>query len=79
MPTMSHAPEITHDQVSEVRYLRSKLGHAVRRGTEEEQVEVRRDLAAAKIAQYVERVVSEAPELTDEQRSRLAGLLNGAA
>ncbi len=38
-------------------------------------VEARRDLAAAKLEAYIQRVVDEAPELTAEQKSRLALLL----
>lgn len=37
--------------------------------------DARRELAVEKITQYVERVVASAPELTPEQRSRLAALL----
>jgi hypothetical protein len=37
--------------------------------------DARRDLAVAKIADYVERVVSGAPPLTDLQRDRIAALL----
>lgn len=37
----------------------------------------RQELAAAKIAAYVKRVVAEAPPLTDEQRARLACLFAG--
>ena len=36
-----------------------------------------RDLAAERIAQYVERILSDAPALTDDQRDRIAGLLRG--
>jgi len=35
----------------------------------------RRDLAEAKITDYVEKVLAEAPPLTPDQRARLAGLL----
>lgn len=38
-------------------------------------VAARRDLKAARLADYVERVVAEAPPLTDEQRDRIAALL----
>lgn len=65
--------------VSEVQHLRGKLANACRRGTETDIIEARRDLAMAKIEQYAARVVAEAPPFTDEQRERLAGLLNGAA
>lgn len=37
----------------------------------------RRDLAEAKIAGYIERVVNEAPPLSETQRERLAALLRG--
>jgi hypothetical protein len=36
---------------------------------------LRADLAAAKIAAYVEKIVAAAPPLTDDQRRRLAVLL----
>lgn len=35
----------------------------------------RRDLAEAKIADFVEKILTSAPPLTDEQRTRLAELL----
>src|ERR1700744_5997515 len=38
-------------------------------------IAAKRDLAAAKIAEYVSRVVTAAPPLTDEQRTKLAELL----
>ncbi len=41
-------------------------------------VEARRDLAAAKIEQYIRRIVADAPPLTAEQRDRLATILRGA-
>lgn len=40
-----------------------------------ELVEARRDLKAAKLEDYIRRVVAEAPPLTDQQRELLAGLL----
>lgn len=36
-----------------------------------------RDLAAAKLAAYIDKVVAEAPPLTPAQRGRLAVLLRG--
>lgn len=73
-------PDIANrPRVSEVSSLRGRLANAHRRGAEDEIIEVRRDLAMAKIQQYAEKVVAEAPPLTEEQRARLAGLLNGAA
>ena len=38
-------------------------------------VGARRDLKAAKLEDYIRRVVSEAPPLSDDQRELLAGLL----
>lgn len=58
---------------------RSAKAVAVRRGDRAAAEEATRDLAAAKIAQYIERVVADAPPLTDSQRSRLAALLTGGA
>ena len=43
-----------------------------------ERVDADRDLAAAKIANYIERVLAAAPPLTDHQRTRLAELLRPA-
>jgi hypothetical protein len=59
---------------------RSNLGAAVRHHPE--QVEQRRrELAEAKIADHVERVLATAPPLSDEQAQRIAALLlaGGAA
>lgn len=46
-----------------------------------ELLEARRDLRAERLADYVARIVAEAPPLTNEQRERIAGLLRagGAA
>ena len=41
--------------------------------------DARRALAAAKLEDYVERVVAEAPPLTVEQRDKIALLLRGSA
>ena len=57
--------------------LRGRLAHAHRGGGDEALIrEVRRDLAAAKLEQYIERVVSEAPPLTEAQRTKLTALLS---
>ena len=42
-------------------------------------IEADRDLAAENLAAYIERVVAEAPPLTDHQLGRLAALLRPAA
>ncbi|WP_277612968.1 hypothetical protein [Cryobacterium glucosi] len=39
---------------------------------------MQRDLAAERLALYIERVVADAPPLTGAQRDRLAALLSGA-
>lgn len=60
---------------------RAKLGAATRYHPDDlpRITDARRDLAAAKIADYVERVVAEAPPLTEHQRARIARLLAGGA
>ena len=60
---------------TEVLAARSALGLASRRRDSEAIAQARRDLAAAKIAAYVERVVADAPPLTDEQRDRLSAII----
>lgn len=42
-------------------------------------VNARRNLRAARLEDYISRVVAEAPPLTAEQRDRLAVLLRGGA
>lgn len=60
---------------------RGNLGVATRLyGPDDDRTaQARRRLAEAKIADYIERVVAEAPPLTDDQRARLSLLLNGSA
>lgn len=57
---------------------RARLGQAVRVGNQYAATEARRDLAAAKLEQYVAKVVAEAPPLTADQISRISGLLRPA-
>ena len=64
--------------MSEVLQARSALGNATRRGDDEAAKAARADLAAAKIAAYVEKALGEAPPLTDEQKDRLSSILTGA-
>jgi hypothetical protein len=69
---------------SEVLKARSRLATKSRSAvsaTDAEISEARRDLAAAKIATYVQKVVAAAPPLSDDQLTRIAGLLRagGAA
>ncbi|MGP5522883.1 hypothetical protein ACTXM3_06235 [Glutamicibacter arilaitensis] len=63
--------------MSEVLQARAALGVASRRGDKGAIESARRDLAAAKLAAYVEKVVAEAPPLTDEQRARVSAIVNG--
>lgn len=57
----------------------ARAGHAAAHGDPERITETRRDLAAERLASYISKVVDASPRLTDEQRSRLSGLLQGAA
>lgn len=56
-----------------VQQAKGRLGAAARLGGDV--TGARRDLAAAKIEQYITEVVASAPPLTQEQRDRLAALL----
>lgn len=58
---------------------RSAVAVAVRRGDALAAVEARRDLAAAKLEDYITRTVDAAPPLDDATRDRLALLLRGTA
>ena len=58
---------------------RSRLALATKHRDAEAATEARRDLAAAKVQQYIERTLAEAPPLTDAQRVTLARLLQGGA
>lgn len=62
---------------AEIARTRSRLATATRLGTPEELTEAKRNHAAAKLADVIDKVVAEAPPLTPEQRDRLAGLLRG--
>ncbi|WP_248240265.1 hypothetical protein [Microbacterium kunmingense] len=64
--------------MSEVLQARSRKAVAVRLGDARAVEEASRNLAAAKIEQYIQKVVAEAPPLSAEQRDRLAGLLRTA-
>lgn len=61
--------------MSDVLKARGRLGVAARERDPDRITEARRDLAAAKLAAYVQKVVSEAPPLTMEQRHRISQLL----
>ncbi len=59
----------------QLRVAVARSGHAARGGDPGKIETTRRDLAAERIASYVEAVVAEAPPFTAEQRARLALLL----
>lgn len=72
---MSHAPF----KGSKLAKARSRVAVAARVGTPDEVTTARRDFAAVKLEQYVQRVVAEAPPLTQEQADKIAVLLRGGA
>ncbi len=65
--------------MSAVHEHKSRLGGAVKAGNRELAEQARTCLKAAKAEDYIKRLVSEAPPLTNEQRDRLAVLLRGGA
>lgn len=54
---------------------RARVANAERRGDTEAADAARLDLKAARAADYIAKLVDDAPPLTDEQRTRLASLL----
>lgn len=64
---------------STVLQARARKAVAVRQGDTVAAELASRDLAAAKLEQYIEKVVSTAPPLTSAQKSRLAALIGGGA
>ena len=62
--------------VSEKRSALGRHGAAVRWGSKNSD-DTARELATARIAEYVSAVVASAPPLTPEQRDRIASLLRG--
>lgn len=61
------------------RRIRSQIAAASRHHPETDLTDLRRDLAAEKLAEYIDRTVSAAPPLTAAQRDHLAGLLRPSA
>lgn len=58
---------------------RAKLANELQRNPEADVTELRRQLKAERLEEYVKRVVDAAPPLTPEQRDRLAVLFRGDA
>ena len=48
-----------------------------RKPTDPDLLAAKRDLRASRAEQYITRIVAEAPPLTEDQRSRIAALLQG--
>jgi len=56
-------------------HTRSRIAIEKRRNPNAGVTELRRQLRAERTEQYIQKVLAEAPPLTDEQRTRLAELL----
>ncbi len=67
----SPAPDVAH---ARARHAGLSRGRAA---DDPEVICAKRDLKAARLAEYVRRVVAEAPPLTPDQRDRIALLLRG--
>jgi hypothetical protein len=61
-----------------VRTEKARLAAKKRHYPDQDHSDTERDLAAAKIANYIAHVLAEAPPLTPDQRARLAELLRPA-
>lgn len=61
---------------SAVYKARSRVAVAARQGNCEEREEARKELAAAKIAAYIDKIVAEAPPLSREQLDSIAAALH---
>lgn len=72
---MSH--ELARQLLGTPQHHRNRKGGAMRRGNAELAELADRDLRAAKLAKYIEKVVDEVPPLTAEQRTALVALLVG--
>lgn len=62
-------------EIPSVATARGRLAGSKRWHPKEDHTELKRDLAAAKLEEYVSRVVAEAPPLSQEQIDRIAVLL----
>lgn len=60
-------------------HTRSRIALAKREDPEADVTELRRQLKAERLEEYIQRTVDAAPPLTGEQRERLAGLLRPQA
>ena len=86
-------PNVTDDHVTDVEQsadvapqatrpwtkVRSDIAVTTRANPNADTTELRRELKAERMADYIARIVDDAPPLTAEQRDRLALLLRGGA
>jgi len=75
--TVEPAPQAESKPMSAVK-ARGHVMVAVRLGDVERERTARRNLAEAKIAEYIEKTLAAAPPLNQTQINRLSGLLRGA-
>jgi len=61
------------------RQLNGKFGGIARHHPDSDTTELRREIAAQRLADYVSHIVSTAPPLSPEQCDRIATLLRGAS
>lgn len=57
--------------------LAGQIASITRHNPDADTTELRRDLAAVKIEDYIRKIVENAPPLSESQRERLANLLRG--
>lgn len=60
-------------------HTRSRIAHAKKANPAADVTELRRQLKAERLAEYIKATVDAAPALTNEQRDRLAALLRPLA
>ncbi len=56
---------------------RSRIAHAKKADPQADVTDLRRQLKAERLEDYIQRTVDAAPPLSQEQRQKLAALLNG--
>jgi len=60
-------------------HTRAKIAQTKRDNPHADVTDLRRQLRAERLAEHIEKVLAEAPPLTDQQLNRLASLLGGDA
>jgi hypothetical protein len=72
-------PETRQTDIADLKMRLMRAAKLARRSGDRSEVDdLRRQYVEAKIAAYVQRVVAEAPPLTEDQRSRLRSLFSTA-